>query len=45
MARRNMGEEEAHKTLRQMAMNQKRRLVDVADALLTSADLLPSPKA
>lgn len=45
MAHRNMGEEDAHKTLRQMAMNQKRRLVDVADALLTSADLLPSPKA
>jgi hypothetical protein len=43
MAHRHLGEEEAHKTLRQMAMNQKRRLVDVADALLMSADLLPVP--
>ncbi len=34
MARSELSEEEAYKTLRQMAMNQKRRLADVADAVL-----------
>ena len=34
MARSELSEEEAYKTLRQMAMNQKRRLADVTDAVL-----------
>ena len=41
MAHRGLGEEEAHKTLRQMAMNQNRRLVEVAKAVLTTAQVLP----
>ena len=41
MAHRNLSEAEAHKTLRQMAMNQNRRLVDVAEAVLAMADVLP----
>jgi len=41
MAHRNMREDEAYKTLRQMAMNQNRRLVDVAAAVLSLADVLP----
>ena len=41
MAHRNLREDEAHKTLRQMAMNQNRRIVDVAEALLSMADVLP----
>lgn len=40
MAHRHLSEEDAHKTLRQMAMNQNRRLVDVADAVLAMADVL-----
>ncbi|MBN8489393.1 MAG: nitrate- and nitrite sensing domain-containing protein [Burkholderiales bacterium] len=43
MAHRQLGEDEAHKTLRQMAMNQNRRLVDVAEAVLAMAAVLPSP--
>ena len=42
MAHRQLSEDEAHKVLRTMAMNQNRRLVDVAEALLTMADVLPS---
>lgn len=42
MAHRQLSEQEAHKTLRQMAMNQKRRLVDVAEAVLSMADVLPT---
>ena len=42
MAHRQMSEEEAYKALRQLAMNQNRRLVDVASALLSLADVLPS---
>lgn len=42
MAHRAMNEEQAHKTLRQMAMNQNRRLVDVADNVLAMADMLPA---
>jgi hypothetical protein len=41
MAHRRLSEEEAHRTLRQMAMNQKRRVVDVAQAVLAMADVLP----
>lgn len=41
MAHRLMSEEEAYKALRQMAMNQNRRLVDVAEAVLSLADVLP----
>jgi len=40
MATRKLSEEEAHKMLRQTAMNQNRRLVDVAETVLTMADYL-----
>ena len=41
MAHRQLSEEEAHKTMRQMAMNQNRRLIEVAEAVLAMADVLP----
>jgi hypothetical protein len=41
MAHRHLSEEEAYRALRQMAMNQKRRLADVAEAVLAMADVLP----
>ncbi len=41
MAHRQFSEAEAHKALRQMAMNQNRRLVDVAEAVLSMAEVLP----
>lgn len=41
MAHRQLTESEAHKLLRQTAMNQNRRLIDVAEAVLAMADLLP----
>ncbi|HSI55775.1 MAG TPA: nitrate- and nitrite sensing domain-containing protein [Ramlibacter sp.] len=41
MAHRQLTEEEAYKALRQMAMNQNRRLLEVAEAVLTMADILP----
>jgi hypothetical protein len=41
MAHRGMSEDEAYKALRQMAMNQNRRLIDVANAVLSLADVLP----
>ncbi len=41
MAHRQLSEEDAHKTMRQMAMNQNRRLVEVAEAVLAMADVLP----
>jgi hypothetical protein len=41
MAHRRLSEEDAHRFLRQTAMSQNRRLVDVADALLSMADVLP----
>lgn len=44
MAHHGVGEDEAYRLLRQTAMNQGRRLVDVARALLDMSDLLP-PKA
>jgi hypothetical protein len=40
MAHRRMSENEAHKMLLQTAMNQKRRLVDVAESMLAMADYL-----
>jgi hypothetical protein len=40
MAHRQLTEAEAHKALRQMAMNQNRRLLEVAEAVLTMADVL-----
>jgi AmiR/NasT family two-component response regulator len=42
MAHRQLSEEDAHRTMRQMAMNQGRRLVDVAQAVLAMAEVLPS---
>jgi hypothetical protein len=42
MAHRQMTEDDAYKALRQMAMNQNRRLADVAGAVLSLADVLPS---
>lgn len=41
MAHRQLSEDEAHKTMRQMAMNQNKRLVEVADAVLAMAAVLP----
>jgi Nitrate and nitrite sensing/ANTAR domain len=41
MAHRHLSEDEAHKTMRQMAMNQNKRLVEVAEAVLAVADVLP----
>ncbi len=41
MAHRKLSEEEAHKMLRQTAMNQNRRLVDVAESVLAMAEYLP----
>lgn len=45
MAHRAMTEDDAYKALRQMAMNQNRRLADVAAAVLAMADVLPPVKA
>lgn len=42
MAHRRLNEDEAHRFLRQTAMSQNRRLVDVADALLSMAEVLPA---
>ncbi|MBA4264527.1 MAG: antitermination regulator [Comamonadaceae bacterium] len=44
MAHRHLSEAEAHKTMRQMAMNQNRRLIEVADAVLAMAEVLPPPR-
>lgn len=41
MRHQGLAEEEAYRMLRQTAMNQGRRLVDVAQAVLAMADLLP----
>ena len=40
MATRKLSEDEAHKMLRQTAMSQNRRLVDVAETVLSMADYL-----
>jgi hypothetical protein len=42
MAHRRISEEEAHKMLRQTAMNQNRRLVEVAESVLAMAEFLPA---
>ncbi len=44
MAHRHLSETEAHKTMRQMAMNQNRRLIEVAEAVLAMAEVLPPPR-
>jgi len=44
MAHRQMTEDDAYKALRQMAMNQNRRIVDVAEAVLSLADVLPGAR-
>ena len=41
MAHRHLSEDDAHKLMRHMAMSQNRRLVDVAQAVLSMADVLP----
>lgn len=43
MAHRQMSEDDAYKALRRMAMNQGKRLVEVADAVLATAQVLPGP--
>jgi hypothetical protein len=41
MVHRHFSEDEAYRSLRQMAMNQKRRVADVAEAVLAMAEVLP----
>ncbi len=41
MARRRIDEQEAHRVMRQAAMKQSRRLVDVAESVLAMADVWP----
>ncbi len=43
MAHRRLSEAEAHKMLRETAMNQSRRLVDVAESVLAMSDFLAPP--
>ena len=43
MAHRRLSEAEAHKMLRQTAMNQNRRLIDVAESVLAMSDFLAPP--
>ena len=45
MAHRRLSEDEAHRMLRQTAMNQKRRLVEVAESVLAMAHVLPNDAA
>ncbi|HSV61548.1 MAG TPA: nitrate- and nitrite sensing domain-containing protein [Variovorax sp.] len=45
MAHRRVSEDEAHRMLRQTAMNQKRRLVEVAESVLAMAHVLPNDAA
>jgi response regulator NasT len=40
MKERNLPEDEAYRVLRKQAMTQNRRIVDVAQALLTYAEIL-----
>lgn len=40
MAHRGLNEDQAHRVLRDLAMNQGRRLVDIAEAVLATADVL-----
>ncbi len=39
MQHRHISEEEAYKTLRRMAMNQNKKLVEIASAMLAVADV------
>ncbi|CAI2021289.1 nitrate- and nitrite sensing domain-containing protein [Serratia ficaria] len=41
MQHRGLTEQQAHGLLRKMAMNQNRRLIDIAEAMLAVADILP----
>lgn len=41
MAHRHLSEDEAYRSLRQLAMNQKRRIADIAEAVLAMAEVLP----
>ncbi|RYF62113.1 MAG: ANTAR domain-containing protein, partial [Comamonadaceae bacterium] len=43
MAHRHLSEEDAYKALRRMAMNQGKRLVDVAEAVLAMAEVPAGP--
>lgn len=45
MAHRQIGEDEAHRLLRQMAMNQQRRMREVAEAVLSMAPVWPAGAA
>lgn len=45
MTHQKLSESEAHKLLRQTAMSQNRRIIDVAEAVLSMADLLAKPIA
>lgn len=40
MSRKGLGEDEAYKLLRKQAMNEKRKIADIARAIVTAADLL-----
>ncbi len=42
MAHRHLGEADAHRLLRETAMHQSRRLVEVAESVLAMAELLPA---
>jgi hypothetical protein len=42
MAHRHLTEEEAYRSLRRMAMNQKRRVAEVAQVVIAMADVLPA---
>jgi len=42
MAHRHLGEADAHRLLRETAMHQSRRLVEVAESVLALAELLPA---
>ena len=43
MAHRRLSEEQAHRVLQQLAMSQSRRLVDIAEAVLATSDVLADP--
>ena len=45
MAHRRLSEEQAHRVLQQLAMSQSRRLVDIAEAVLATSDVLADPAA
>lgn len=45
MAHHGLSEEQAHRRLRQLAMNQGRRMVEVAQAVLSAAELLTTPRS